>query len=587
MSLPNDIHVRRIASFLHKEYSHLIDLEDVASRPQPEKTHCFLSRSQAALALSHVAGIDREAAAASVVDGFNDNGVDAIYFDEEVKAVYVVQSKWVQSGNGTIDLGSIQKFLAGFRDLLSARFERFNEKILARQASLESALEGIDVAFNLVIVYTGKQGLAEQQERAFADIVAELNNPVDIVSYRVLTQRDIYAAIAGTMDNASISIDVTLYDWGQIREPYQAFYGQVSAEEVAQWYQEHDSKLFARNLRKFRGDTEVNRAIRNTLVRESEKFWYFNNGITVLCNNISKKAIGGATRESGRFVCEGVSVVNGAQTVGSIAAAVSQGFTKAKDARVLVRFISLENCPPGFAIEVTTATNTQNKIERRDFASLDPLQERLRTELMLDLSKLYVYKSGDKVPTFQEGCDIEEATIALATAYPETTLSADVKRYISMLWEDIARPPYTLIFNDRLTAARLWNSVEIAREVDATLAANLENYRGQARLVAVHGNRYIMHRVFQTMPLAEFDNTELDLVVLKQKAAYETLQLVEHIVKAVGKYFPDAYLNTFFKSGSQCVQLDRYLPELPTMPIIPYFRKDQEIAQRSLFDLEG
>ena len=110
-------------------------------------------------------------------------------------------------------------------------------------------------------------------------------------------------------------------------------------------------------------------------------------------------------------------MVNGAQTVGNIATSITQGFPKAKDARVLVRFISLENCPPDFATEVTTATNTQNRIERRDFASLDPTHE-LRTDLMLDLDKIYAYKSGDKVTNQSAGCDIEEATIAPACAYP-------------------------------------------------------------------------------------------------------------------------------------------------------------------------
>ena len=58
----------------------------------------FLTRSQAALALSHIAGIDKHIAATSIVDGFDDNGIDAIYFDEVIRTVYVVQSKWMESG---------------------------------------------------------------------------------------------------------------------------------------------------------------------------------------------------------------------------------------------------------------------------------------------------------------------------------------------------------------------------------------------------------------------------------------------------------------------------------------------------------
>lgn len=98
-----------------------------------------------------------------------------------------------------------------------------------------------------------------------------------------------------------------------------------------------------------------------------------------------------------------------------------------------MRFISLENCPPDFAVEVTTATNTQNKIELRDFASLDPTQERLRQDLVLDLQKIYAYKSGEVISSPQDGCTIDEATIALACSLPEVQFAADAKRYISQL----------------------------------------------------------------------------------------------------------------------------------------------------------
>ena len=60
--------------------------------------------------------------------------------------------------------------------------------------------------------------------------------------------------------------------------------------------------LFARNLRKFTGRTDVNDGIMETLTKEPSKFWYFNNGITVLCSGLKKKAIGGSKRTSGVFI---------------------------------------------------------------------------------------------------------------------------------------------------------------------------------------------------------------------------------------------------------------------------------------------
>jgi hypothetical protein len=556
----SELHVRRIRSVLKNKFDGLIDLSDVQDRSQAEIDQAFLTRSQAALALGYVADIEESVAAAALVDGYDDNGIDAIYFDEDVGEVYVVQSKWTESGKKAPDVGSIEKLTSGFRDLLAGRFDRFNSKVLSMQDSIERALDSSDVSFVLLIAYTGVQRLSEHAERRLADLLEEQNDPIDIAAYRILNQKELYSAIAGSVDQDSITIDVTLHEWGQVGEPYQAFYGQVSAEEIALWHQEFNSRLFSRNLRKFKGDTDVNLAMKLTLIHESGKFWYFNNGITVLCNRIRKKAIGGANRDVGQFTCEGVSVVNGAQTVGSIASAVTQGFPQARDSKVLVRFISLENCPPGFDAEVTTATNTQNRIERRDFASLDPEQERLRRELALDLSKRYAFKSGDRPPPHQEGCTIDDATLALACAYPNVGLAADAKRNISVLWADMDKPPYTLLFNDRLSAHRLWRCVEVLRAVDSELDREVLTRSGDQKRIAIHGNRFILHCIFRKVPLEQFDELDLDNISsIKQQARKEVSNLIEEIAEVIEDQFPHSYLNNFFKSKASCADLARHL----------------------------
>lgn len=582
----SDIHVRRIRSVLLREFKDLIDLSDVVDRPERDREQFYLTRSQAALALSQSAMIDKRKAADAVVDGFGDHGIDAVYFDEDAEVVYVLQSKWSGSGSKSPDQGSMEKFASGFKDLVLARFHRFNDKLIAKQETLERALDNPNVYFYLIVVYTGIGPLSANAEQPLIDLCNEMNNPIDIVFYRKFDQKALYSSISGSIDNASLTINVTLHHWGHIEEPYKAFYGQVSASEVAQWYEEHGTLLFTRNLRGFRGDTEINRAIKSTLVREPGKFWYFNNGITVLCSRIDKKPLGAANRDVGQFVCEGVSVVNGAQTVGSIAMTVSQGFPKAKDARVLVRFISLEDCPPTFASEVTTATNTQNRIEPQDFASLDPIHEQLRQDLKLDMSKTYVYKSGDRNPSDDDTCTIEEATIALACANPDVRLAAHAKRNLGVLWEDITRPPYKLIFNDRLTALRLWRCIEVLRVVEARLDEEKENRERQttAWRIVVHGNRFILHRVFQILPFHTFDMLELNMDPILKQASEEVARAVDGIASVVEQHFPDSYLNSFFKSGSKCAELAQLLPKLPMVPHTPYFGEESGLGQLTLFE---
>ncbi|XPP25967.1 MAG: AIPR family protein [Leucobacter sp.] len=154
-----------------------------------------------------------------------------------------------------------------------------------------------------------------------------------------------------------------------VSEPYTAYYGQVEATELAEWWKSHRSNLFDRNIRKFIVDSEVNVALATTLESEPEHFWYFNNGITVLCDQVVRAPVGGASRRTGKFELRGATVVNGAQTVGTIGRFAERDPAAVSNARVQVRFISLEASSNRFDALVTRATNTQNRVERRDFVA--------------------------------------------------------------------------------------------------------------------------------------------------------------------------------------------------------------------------
>lgn len=572
------IHVRRISSVLKEIYQGKIDLSDI--KDENSKDDAFLTRSQAAYIISHLADIDHELSAKSIVDGFQDNGIDAIFFNRSTNTFYLVQSKWVSNGVKSPDLGSIHKFLNGIKDILHAKFEKFNDKVLGKKNEMLEALDSIYVRFVIVIVYTGTQPLSKHASDLLDEFVVNQNQSGEFMYLKVYDQQSLVKAITGGLLGDPINLEVILHNWGEIKDPYQAVYGYVNAADIAQWYHEYDSRLLAKNLRTYKGETDVNSAIKKTIVSDPENFWYFNNGITVLCNSISKTARGGTDRSVGIYICNGVSVVNGAQTVGTIAETHTQGFKGTKDAKVFVRFISLENCPPGFGARVTTATNTQNQIFQRDFASLDPNQERLKSELWYDLSKTYLYRGETNVYP-DKGCTIEEAAIGLACSYGDVTLAVHAKREVSKLFEDIKRAPYTLLFNADLTAVRMWNTVQVSRAVESFLLQEKHNLSGTKRLIAVHGNRYILYKVFQVFSARDFEEPNFDLPSFRQKAVSKAQKYVEQIAEAVSLHFNGVYLNGLFKSASQCGELDLLLPKDPEM--IPRFRNQEEELQLSLF----
>ncbi len=244
--------------------------------------------------------------------------------------------------------------------------------------------------------------------------------------------------------------------------------------------------------------------------------------------------------------------MNGAQTVGTIVDASKTNGAALQQARVLVRLVSLENCPDGFADEITRAANTQNRIEKRDFAALDPNQKRLRTELYLENQKEYAYQTGEQAPQGDTGCTLDEAAVALACKAPDVSLAVQAKREVSMLYEDITKAPYTAIFNPGTTAKSLWQAVTVLRVVDTELKSEQQQRSGKEQLIAIHGNRFVLHLVFQKLDREAEDTgttpSESRLRVFTNDV------LVRTISDVLGRY-PTAYPANLFKNVSKCRDL--------------------------------
>jgi hypothetical protein len=546
----SELHVRQIRASIEKLLKTDVDMSDVDGRPDREQADAFLTRGLAAVALGYIGTISLPEAAKALTDGFQDNGLDAVYYHPSERILYLVQAKWHHDGVGTIELGDMQKFLKGLRDLLNARWDRFNHKVSGRSKELDDALDDARTRIALLIAYTGQANLSQEVSQGLNDVLSELNDPSELITYHVLRQGDVYAAVTQGLSGAPIDLDVTLYDWGQAREPYVGFYGQVSAGEIADWYAAYQSRLFAPNIRMFLGSTEVNETIQSTLLTSPKDFWYFNNGITALCRTVKKKPLGGTTRETGVFECADLRIVNGAQTVGAIAQAAAKDKEKIASARVALRLISLEQCPPQFDKLVTRYTNTQNRIERRDFVALDPEHDRIKGELLIE-GVTYVYKSGDTIPSTEAGFDLVEATIARACSMPDLSIAVQAKREIGKLWDNIDAAPYKTLFNPSVSGPSIWRIVLIVRHIEKVLAS-LKTRTGRERLVAVHGNRFIEHMTILSLPNIYLDDRKALPNKWEQKVTVTVNMAFDATLAAMNKRFPEAYVGSVFKNGSKC-----------------------------------
>jgi len=256
-----------------------------------------------------------------------------------------------------------------------------------------------------------------------------------------------------------------------------------------------------------------------------------------------------------------VSIVNGAQTVGAIGHALAdrdEGSDDSADARVLVRLISLENCPPEFGAAVTRATNTQNRIVSRDFVALDEQQERLRIELRIE-GRAYALKTGDPDPAPEDGCSVVEATVALGCADSDPQTAVQVKREIGRIWEDTESPLYRRLFNSGTTSTQLWRCVQVMRVVDAEIRRMQGTEEGRRRQVAVHGNRLILHVVFAVLADSSSEEGEPDPEYLCQQARAS----FEAFCQKIDSDYQGNYLASLFKNQTKCrVLVDHALDSL-------------------------
>ena len=163
----SELHVRQIKASIEKHFTGVINLSDVSTRPQQEKSSAFLTRAQLAFVFSYLSGLPLDVAAMAMTDGFGDNGIDGALYNASERVLYLGQSKWRHDGNGSIDRGEIQKFIKGFRDLINARWQRFNDRMKARASEIEAALNDANTRIVLVVAYAGRKRWLPKSRRSF------------------------------------------------------------------------------------------------------------------------------------------------------------------------------------------------------------------------------------------------------------------------------------------------------------------------------------------------------------------------------------------------------------------------------------
>ena len=556
--MANNISMRRVQVRIQEMFQGKIDMADI---PNDTNGH-FETRALAAFALIMISGLEVSQASVHVTDGYHDMGIDAIYLDETQKKLFIVQSKWRSDGGGSITQDEMTNFVQGVQRVLEEDLAGSNAKIMAKSIDIDVALTQMGYQIHAIFIHTGNQNANDYILRPISQLMGKTNDEIStILLFDELNFKDIYTFLANGQEQLGINIDdVILSNWGKVDVPFVSYYGTISAATVGEWYKNFGNALFAKNIRFYKGNTDVNEGMKKVLLQEPEKFYYYNNGIKLLCKSIQRKAKDSTTNVTGLFALEGVSLVNGAQTTGTIGSLFLNNPEQVSKAIVMIQIIDLSSVDTETTTQITRLSNTQNRIENKDFAALDPEQDRLRTELTF-AHYSYLYKSGDKITNLEKQISFDEAIVALACLNADISYTVIAKGNVGALSEDITKTPYKALMNRSTNSYALLNSVLYMREAEQCLQDKKEHVNNnRERLVCIHANRFILHFILKDKGQNEnFNMSVIDKDSIRNSVIPLVDVLVDQTTQFMDELFPESYPANIFKNSTKCKQLEEKL----------------------------
>ena len=364
----------------------------------------------------NVLSLDPEDTIERIVKDLHGEGVDAFLVDDNNSELIFVQAKTVNDFRHTknnLPENDIKKTLEGIRFLIKGEYKGKITPELENLVDEYHDKERKGIYKTQILFLTLKQEpvdykYIESFEREFENLKVKV---IDFTKLKHFFETVYLVRLSEPPKKISFHIKTNIL---KKDDPYISRVFTIKAEEVARVYGEHRETIFQQNVRYFLGlrSRSINEQIYQSAVSDdtSHLFWYFNNGITMIC-----KALNITTSEKIIYL-ERPQIINGAQTAYALYRAYEED--KLKDnAEVLVRVI--ETNDKNLIESITLYTNSQNAIRLRDLCSNDEIQIKIQ-RIIGGFNYFYERKRGEfdkEYPT------IEEKKKALTDNYRDKVIS--------------------------------------------------------------------------------------------------------------------------------------------------------------------
>lgn len=320
-------------------------------------------------------------------------GIDAILIDKINYKLFFIQAKTVDDFTNTeknFPENNVKSTLEGIRFLLK---DDYKKKITPKLENLIDEYHELDKTgdYKTIVLFLTlkKRPVDDKFVRSFEN---EFSQKIKVNFYDFDWLFDFYVDKYLTIRAAPperISFKV-LTNLLTKDTPYKSRVFVCKGEELAKIYNDYRERIFQQNVRYSLGlrSKSINRQILETATDDTKSihFWYFNNGITIVCKKINEAA-------SGKVInLKNAQVINGAQTTYALYEAYKNGNLK-DDVEILIKVI--ETNDKNLTESITLYTNSQNAIRLRDLCSNDEIQLKIQKILLDSYRYFYERKRGE------------------------------------------------------------------------------------------------------------------------------------------------------------------------------------------------
>ena len=436
-------------------------------------------------------------------------------------------------------------------NLLFGRFEAFaeNPAFERRLPQIRAHFRDTSLQVRAVLVYSGLHVVADDRLRLFEDLKQRVSPGSDYFVFQPYNLTSVHDWLTGADEGPGVrEVEITLLKPAWVLEPYETLYGLVNLSDLATLAKSHGKRLLAANLRQYKGATEVNNSIMATIRDEPHYFFYLNNGLTAYCERVEVNNLDRGNTEQKRLKAYGFSIVNGAQTLGSVDTFFTANPNSPSQGSCSLKIISLERCVDdvGFAQRITRSTNFQNEIGSRDFAALDDQQERIALQLQLS-GVNYHYKDADDIPEPDtENFTLDEATTAIACLEQENEcdLCSRVLASRRSLWsfEEVYaesmpfRSRYGRLFRPDRSARTIWRAVQTQRVILDRMRANARSSTGIRKAFFENARWLVLNIVFLQLRPEQGEVIQLseEEIMAAGIKAIEVAEIIWEVAEAQG-----------------------------------------------------